>query len=120
MIVIVIMSLRVGAGDVSFAQCTLSVHTVRPFLPARGLRMRRRRPFRVRPGLQRLLYSVLWEGAPVAAHAIVQEATLKAARCAQEIHHRLHMYAVGCNKHRRRNAIESLHFASRCVRLATI
>jgi hypothetical protein len=71
--------------------------------------------FRVRPGL---LYSVLWGGAPVAAHAIVQEATLKAARCAQEIHHRLHMYAVGCNKHRRRNAIESLHFASRCVRLA--
>jgi hypothetical protein len=51
MIVIVIMSLRVGAGDVSFAPCTLSVHTVRPFLPARGLRMRRRATFRVRPGL---------------------------------------------------------------------
>ena len=87
MIVIVIMSLRVGAGDVSFAQCTLSVHTVRPFLPARGLRTRRRRPF----GSCRVCYSVLWGGAPVAAHAIVQEATLKAARCAQEIHHRLHM-----------------------------
>ena len=33
---IVIVSLRMGAGDVSFAPCTLSVHTVRPFYPPVG------------------------------------------------------------------------------------
>ena len=34
----------------------------------------------------------------------MQEATLKAARCAQEIHHRLHMYAVAISTVARRAA----------------